>query len=178
MITAPVHSRPRCTTTFTRCWASHYHISTSAVVQSPSKQRNQDQTNPNPVQFSLPPTSPSQWTLALPLSSLGLQRSISRRPREGPQSMKLSRELPRIVYRLKKRLKHLQFGHGAPGTRNHQSLGVQGFNAYRHHCLKKDRSTPFNGGEVIRFFLAQPLVRDHPHSNHQLPFVQLTNHYA
>ncbi|KAJ6103258.1 hypothetical protein N7486_005685 [Penicillium sp. IBT 16267x] len=51
----------------------------------------------------------------------------------------------------KRRLKQLQFGHGAPGTRMHQDLWVRRFQTYREHALGKDPTIPFTGAEIIRF---------------------------
>ncbi|KAJ6178691.1 hypothetical protein N7519_009152 [Penicillium mononematosum] len=52
----------------------------------------------------------------------------------------------------KKRVKQLQFGHGAPGTRYSQNLWVRRFNAYRQHSLREDPTVPFTGEDLIRFF--------------------------
>lgn len=136
-----------------------------------------NQAKPNPVQFFLPPSSPSQWTLALPLSSLGLQRSISRRSREEPQSMKSSREQPRIVYHLKKErsISNLDMVRREPDT-----IRVYGPKDSMPTAITVPRKTEALPSMRRRSsgFLTQSLVRVHPHSNHQLPFVQLTNRYA
>lgn len=52
----------------------------------------------------------------------------------------------------KKTVKQLQFGHGAPGTREKQDLWVRRFNSYRQHTLRQDPSVPFTGEDLIRFF--------------------------
>jgi hypothetical protein len=57
-------------------------------------------------------------------------------------------------YRLtsKRRLKQLEFGHGAPSTQYSQSLWVRRFNTFRQHALKQDITIPFTGDDIIRFF--------------------------
>lgn len=57
-------------------------------------------------------------------------------------------------YRLtsKKTVKQLQFGHGAPSTRQQQSLWITRFEAFRTHSLKQSVDLPFTGEDLIRFF--------------------------
>ncbi|KAK9246717.1 hypothetical protein V1506DRAFT_505362 [Lipomyces tetrasporus] len=52
----------------------------------------------------------------------------------------------------KRTLRQLQFGHGAPGTRENQELWVERFNAFRRFTLKQSLDEPFNGDDVLRFF--------------------------
>lgn len=52
----------------------------------------------------------------------------------------------------KKTIQQLEFGHGAPSTRAHQTLWINRFNAYRQHSLKQSLSTPFTGDDMLRFF--------------------------
>ncbi|KAJ5910250.1 hypothetical protein N7504_004893 [Penicillium tannophilum] len=52
----------------------------------------------------------------------------------------------------KKRVKQLQFGNGAPGTRSSQNLWVRRFEAFRRYTLKQDLTIRFTGDDVIRFF--------------------------
>ena len=52
----------------------------------------------------------------------------------------------------KQTVKQLQFGHGAPGIRDHQSLWVARFNAFREYILKESLKDAFTGDHLIRFF--------------------------
>jgi hypothetical protein len=52
----------------------------------------------------------------------------------------------------KKTAKQLQFGRGAPGTRDHETLWVRRFEAFREHALKQDITVPFTGEDLLRFF--------------------------
>src|ERR1700760_684659 len=52
----------------------------------------------------------------------------------------------------KKTVKQLEFGYGAPMTREHQSLWIERFNAFRTHTLNQSLEQPFTGNDLIRFF--------------------------
>ena len=52
----------------------------------------------------------------------------------------------------KRTIKQLQFGHGAPETRESNSLWVTRFNAFRQHTLKQSLKAPVTGDDLVRFF--------------------------
>ena len=52
----------------------------------------------------------------------------------------------------KRTVKQLEYGHGAPKTKGHQTRWLRRFHSYRENTLKQSLTTPFTGDDIIRFF--------------------------
>ena len=77
----------------------------------------------------------------------------SKRRNVGQQSIEdIIRDATQDRLESKKTYKQLEFGFGAPGTREKQDLWIQRFEAYREHTLGHDLASPFDGESIARFF--------------------------